>query len=149
MVLRLISGLPAAAEISRDRVEGGIFFAPAGDDSAYLLVDVPPNTYTLAVESAGFEPTAREVIVATNLAEAVDVRLGVGNVRQEVDVQADGGLLDPEKTAPSVVIDRTFVRDFPTGQPSRATEAIVATAPGWTLDANGRLHARGVEYQVQ
>src|SRR5262249_31490322 len=26
---------------------------------------------------------------------------------------------------------------------------IIATTPGWTLDANGRLHARGIEYQAQ
>jgi len=41
------------------------------------------------------------------------------------------------------------MRTFPTSQPSRSTEKLIATAPGWTLDAQGRLHARGIEYQVQ
>jgi hypothetical protein len=120
-----------------------------GDDGQFRFVDVPPNTYTLTVESSGFEPSARELVVTSSVAPAVDVQLGVGAVRQEIDVQAEGGLLDRERTAPSFVFDRTFVRDFPTGQPSRSTEQIVATAPGFTLDANGRLHARGVEYQIQ
>lgn len=119
------------------------------DEGAFRLVDVPLNTYTLTIDSSGFESYARELVVTSNVVPQLDVKLGVGRVRQEVDVQADGSLLDPEKTAPSVVIDRTFIRDFPTGTPSASTEQIVATAPGWTLDANHRLHARGIEYQVQ
>lgn len=123
--------------------------ATTDDEGVYRLVDVPPGKYTLSVESSGFEQSAREVAVSSNLTQEIDTQLGVGAVRQEIDVQAEGGLLDPERTAASVVIDRTFIRDFPTSQPSRSTEEIIATAPGWTLDANGRLHARGIEYQVQ
>src|SRR6185369_6420533 len=103
------------------------------DEGEFRLVDVPPNTYTLTVESTGFESSAREVIVASSVVPSLDVQLGVGKVRQEIDVQADGGLLDREKTAPSVVFDRTFIHEFPTGQPSRSTEQIIATAPGFTL----------------
>jgi hypothetical protein len=115
---------------------------------AYRLVDVPFNRYTLTAEAKGFDAASREVVVRSNLAQELDVQLGVASVKQTVDVFS-GNLLEPEKTAPSVVIDRNRILTFPTSQPSRSTEEIVATAPGWTEDANGRLHARGVEYQVQ
>src|SRR5262245_42262526 len=116
---------------------------------AFRLIDVPFNDYVLTIESAGFEKTAREVVVRSNLAQQFDVQLGVAPVRQEISVSGTAELVEAEKTAPSTVIDRNWILRFPTSEPSRSTEQIVATAPGWTEDANGRLHARGIEYQVQ
>lgn len=116
---------------------------------AYRLIDVPPGAYTLTVETSGFEPSTRDVVVRTNLAQQVDAQLGVAPVRQEVNVSVSGDLLEPDKTAPTTVIDRNRILRFPTSQASRSTEEIIITAPGWTRDANGRIHARGIEYQVQ
>jgi len=116
---------------------------------AYRLVDVPFNDYHLTVEGTGFEPATRDLSVRSLLAQQIDVQLGVAGVNQVVNVTAERGLLEPEKTAPTTVIDRNLIQRFPTSQPSRSAEEIVATAPGWTEDANGRLHARGIEYQVQ
>ena len=116
---------------------------------AYRLIDVPFNDYKLNVEASGFEAETREVIVRSNLAQRVDMQLGVAPVRQEVNVSAVSELIEPEKTAPTTVIDQTRILRFPTSQPSRSAEGIIATVPGWTEDANGRLHARGIEYQVQ
>ena len=115
----------------------------------YRLIDVPFNDYTLTAEAAGFEAAPREVIVRSNLAQQVDVQLGVAPVRQQVDVSPSRELIEAEKTAPTTVLDRNWIARFPTSQPSRGAEEIIATAPGWTEDANGRLHARGIEYQVQ
>jgi TonB dependent receptor/Carboxypeptidase regulatory-like domain/TonB-dependent Receptor Plug Domain len=123
--------------------------AATDERGAYQLVDVPFNRYTLTVQAPGFEPSPREIVVRANLIQQIDLQLGVAAVRQTVEVNGTAELLDTEKTAPSVVIDRNRILTFPTSQPSRSTEEIIATAPGWTLDANGRLHARGIEYQVQ
>jgi outer membrane receptor for Fe3+-dicitrate len=114
----------------------------------YRLVDVPFNDYKLTIENGGFEPSTRGVIVRSNLAQQLDVQLGVPAVRQEVSVSATE-LIEAEKTAPTTVIDQTRISRFPSSQPSRSAEELVATVPGWTQDANGRLHARGIEYQVQ
>src|SRR5262249_10902015 len=116
---------------------------------AFRLIDVPFNDYVLTIESPCFEKTTREVIVRSNLAQQFDIQLGVAPVRQEISVSGRAELLEAEKTAPSTVIDRNWILRFPTSQPSRSAEQIIATAPGWTEDANGRLHARGIEYQVQ
>lgn len=116
---------------------------------AYRLVDVPFNDYVLTIETTGFEPSMRAVTVRTNLVQQIDVQLGVAPIRQEVNVSANHDLLEPEKTAPTTVIDQTRILRYPTSQPSRSADEIVTTAPGWTQDANGRIHARGIEYQVQ
>lgn len=116
---------------------------------AYRLLDVPLNDYTLRVEAPGFETSVRNVRVRSALAQQVDVQLGVASVRQEIDIRAARDLLETEKTAPTTVLDRNSILRFPTAQPSRSAEAIISTAPGWTMDANGRLHARGLEAQIQ
>ncbi len=119
------------------------------NQGSYRLIDVPFNDYKLAIENGGFEPSTREVKVRSNLAQQLDAQLGVAPVRQELNVSAASELIEAEKTAPSTVLDRNWILRFPASQPSRSAEGIVATVPGWTEDANGRLHARGIEYQVQ
>jgi TonB dependent receptor/Carboxypeptidase regulatory-like domain len=123
--------------------------AISDNQGAYRLPDVPLNDYTLTIEAPGFETTTRDIRVRSNLAQQVDVQLGVVGVRQEVDVQAARDLLEAEKAAPTTVLDRNWILRFPTSQPSRSAAAIIGTAPGWTEDANGRLHARGLEAQIQ
>ena len=140
--------VPGASVRLINPITGYTQTAVTGGDGTFQLVDVPFNRYTLTAEAKGFDVASRELTVRSSLAQEVDVQLAVASVRQEVNVFS-GNLLEPEKTAPSVVIDRNRILTFPTSQPSRSAEEIVATAPGWTEDANGRLHARGVEYQVQ
>ncbi|HEV7858013.1 MAG TPA: TonB-dependent receptor, partial [Pyrinomonadaceae bacterium] len=124
--------------------------ATTNREGSYQLIDVPFNNYTLAVEATGFERVVREVGIASNLVRQLNLQLGVAAVKQSVNVESDAReLLDRDKTTPSVVIDRNRINTFPTAQPSRSTEQLITTAPGWTLDANGRMHARGIEYQVQ
>src|SRR6185436_9885401 len=100
----------------------------------YRLVDVPLGAYTLTIDTSGFETSTRGVSVRTNLAQQIDVQLGVAPVRQEVDVSAINELLEPDKTAPTTVIDRNRILRLPTSQPSRSAEEIIAMAPGWTAD---------------
>src|SRR5262245_45453577 len=123
--------------------------AVTDSQGAYQLIDAPFNRYSLTVEASGFGLARQEVVVTSNLVRQIDLQLEVASVRQEVSVAATGDLIDAEKTTPSVSIDRNRILNVPTTQPSRSAEEIIATTPGWTLDANGRLHARGIEYQAQ
>ncbi|MEA2175915.1 MAG: hypothetical protein QOD00_3507 [Blastocatellia bacterium] len=124
--------------------------ATTNRDGVYQLIDVPLNNYTLAVEATGFERVVSEISIASNLLRQENIQLGVAPVKQSVNIESEARqLLDTDRTTPSVVIDRNRINTFPTAQPSRSTEQLITTAPGWTLDANGRMHARGIEYQVQ
>src|SRR2546423_3065994 len=89
----------------------------------YLFLDVPYNRYTLAVEARGFALSSREVSVTSDLAQQINIQLGVAPIRQEVQVNASS-LLESERTAPSTVIDQNRIQTFPTAQPSRSTEQI-------------------------
>jgi len=128
------------------------YFQLASTDAhgTYRLIDLPYNSYLLTIEAGGFQPATREVVVRSNLVLQVNVQLGVKSLSETVNISnAAETLLNVDKTHPSVVIDKERIQNFPTSQPSRSTEQLIATAPGWTLDANNRLHARGIEYQVQ
>ena len=46
-------------------------------------------------------------------------------------------------------IGADLLRDRPASAPGRSLIDLVNTQPGWLLEANGILHARGSEYQVQ
>src|SRR5262249_14923380 len=115
----------------------------------YQLIDVPFNRYQLTVEAKGFSLAVMSVTVRSDFVQQVEVQLPLPTVHQDVRITSTGELVDAEQTAPSVTIDHNRILTFLTNQPSRSAEEMVATAPGWTLDANGRLHARGIEYQVQ
>src|SRR6185369_74445 len=56
-------------------------------------------------------------------------------------------LLDPVQTAK--YLPRQVLRDHPTSTPGRSVSGLVNTQPGWLLEANGILHPRGSEYDVQ
>src|SRR5262249_366678 len=116
---------------------------------AYQLIDVPFNRYQLTVEAKGFSLAVMSVTVRSDFVQQVEVQLPLPTVHQDVRITSTGELVDAEQTAPSVTTDHNRILTFLTNQPSRSAEEMVATAPGWTLDANGRLHARGIEYQVQ
>jgi len=92
----------------------------------YQLVDVPFNSYLLSVEAPGFERALRELVVRSNLVLNVDVKLGVKPVTETVNVNSvRGDLLNLDKTAPSVVIDKNRIENFSTSQPSRSTEQLM------------------------
>src|SRR5438874_1382701 len=100
-------------------------------EGVYQLIDVPFNRYKLTFDATGFGTTVQEIEIISNLVQQLDAQLKVGEIRQVVDVTPNDTLIDPEKTAPSVIIDRNQILNFPTGSPSRSTEEIIASAPGW------------------
>src|SRR5262249_14280825 len=118
-------------------------------DGTYQLLDVPFNDYVLWVQVDRFEPFRQELTIKSNVVHQVDPQLRAAGASQEITISAGLDVINPEKTAPTTVVDRNWILRFPSAAPSRSAEQIIATAPGWTEDANGRLHARGIEYQVQ
>src|SRR5439155_2017179 len=61
----------------------------------------------------------------------------------------EGTLLAPFRPASAVFIGPDVLRDRPSAPPGRSIVDLVDTQPGWLLEANGVLHPRGSEYQVQ
>jgi hypothetical protein len=115
---------------------------------AFRLVNVPFNIYKIRIESKGFQPEDESVDLETALPMNLDIALTISGVADEVNV-TESTLVETDKTSSDTDINQTIIERQVGAAPSRGMEAIVATAPGFATDDNGRLHPRGSESQVQ
>lgn len=119
---------------------------PTGHATAKAL---PFGPYRLQVERAGFTPFTELLEVRSQVPLERHISLGVAPIETTVTVGGVGTLLDPSSAALVNHIGRDLLRDRPSAAPGRSVIEMVNTEPGWLLEANGILHPRGSEYQVQ
>src|SRR4029079_12145063 len=55
-------------------------------DGAYVIADVPPDTYEVTFMLTGFKPAGRRVTVSVGSTAAADVKLEVGTLTEAVSV---------------------------------------------------------------
>ncbi len=109
------------------------------------LRGLPPGRYEIKVNSASFAPRSEVIEVKSELPFEYRMSLDVSPLNTLVEVTDT--LLDPVHTAQYVSPEN--IQDRPVTAPSRSAIALVNTQPGWLLEANGVLHPRGSEYDVQ
>ena len=79
----------------------------------------------------------------------VKVTLGLASVETQVQVTASETLVDPNRTSTVVAIGPQMIQEELPAQPGRGLLDLVNSLPGWIFEANGVLHPRESEYQVQ
>jgi len=105
--------------------------------------------YTVTVSHAGFT-TAKELIeIRSALPKELKVELGLGAVQTTVNVNTEETLIDPYATSSANRIGSDTIADRVASQPGRGLAELVNEEPGWIFEANGILHPRAEEYQVQ
>ncbi len=106
--------IPGARVTLTDADKGYEFKATTDGSGRYLFRSIPPGTYRLAVEAAGFE-TARKEGIKLDVSQNVssDVALVVGAASQSVDVTASAVQLQTEDAVTGQVVNRRFVNDLP------------------------------------
>jgi len=117
------------------------------DTGRYAIRGLPPGRYELIVRSTGFAPHSDVVEIQSQLPIEQRVKLDVLPLNTTVDVTEVDTLLDPARSAQ--YLPRQVLEDRPASAPSRSVLGLVNTQPGWLLEANGSLHPRGSEYDVQ
>jgi hypothetical protein len=122
-----------------------------GTSGAYIAKNLPFGIYTLRLERTGFTLFTTLIDVRSEVPLAYPVTLAVAPLQTAVTVTASEGrtLLDPYRPGAANYLGADLLRDRPSGAPGRSIIDLVNTQPGWLLEANGVLHARGSEYQVQ
>ncbi len=115
----------------------------------FRLVNVPFNTYAVKVQATGFQPLEQSIDLKSALPVSLDLTLSLGAISDVVNVSGNSALVEQDKTTSDTDIDQTLIERQAGAAPSRGIEAIVASAPGFATDDNGRLHPRGSESQVQ
>src|SRR5262245_15431367 len=120
-----------------------------GADGLSVAKRLPFGRYRLAINQPGFAPYDGRVEIDSALPRQVRVTLTPAPIQAQVTVRADDTLLDTHQTSAINRVGAETLQQRITTLPGRSLADVVNTEPGWLLEANGILHPRGSEYQVQ
>ncbi len=113
------------------------------------LRDLPFGVYKLTISRQGFAPQSLKIEIRSEAPVSLPVTLSIAPITTRVDVEESATLLNPEATSSAQSVGPDQLRDRPSSAPGRSVIALVNAQPGWLLEANGVLHPRGSEYDVQ
>jgi outer membrane cobalamin receptor len=121
----------------------------AGAEGRYIARDLPFGIYRLSLQAEGFAPWSELVEIRSEVPVRVAVTLGVAPVTTKVEVNDYATLVDPYAAAVVYSVGRQAIEEHDAAQPGRELLDLVSQQPGWVYEANGVLHPRGSEYDVQ
>ncbi|MGH6959470.1 MAG: carboxypeptidase-like regulatory domain-containing protein, partial [Dongiaceae bacterium] len=100
-----------------------------GADGGYVITLVPPGSYMLSAEAAGFRKHVQSgVTLQTNQRVKLDLTLQVGQVTETVEVTAEATLLESQSSSLGRVIDRQFLNEL--GLNGRNFVSLAVLTPG-------------------
>ena len=97
----------------------------------YAIPGLPVGEYTVTAEHSGFKKDSRKVVLQIGQNAAVTFNLAVGQVEQQVTVEAQGELLEPTRTSVSSVISEVQIDSLPVN--GRQFIDFALLAPGVTV----------------
>lgn len=118
-------------------------------DGRSTMQDLPFGVYRLTLRAENFAPWNKLVEIRSEVPVRVVATLGVAPVTTEVQVNDSATLVDPSATGTVYSIGRQSIGEEISAQPGRDLSDLVNQQPGWLIEANGILHPRGSEYDVQ
>ena len=137
LIMCIICGLPMMAQVERGTISGTVHDPSGGAISSapvtvtnvntglainttsnqageFVAPNLIPGIYSIKVTATGFSTLTRDGIeLHVNERAAVDLVLAVGEVTQQVDVQASAPLLESESSTVGNVITRREVSELP------------------------------------
>lgn len=117
----------------------------SNDKGEYSLLNLPPGTYTLQIQAAGFESyDQRGIRLDLGQHASQDVMLKVGQVQQTVTVDADVFNLDTVSSVVSDEVNGTSIRSLPLN--TRNPYDLLELAPGFAGSVGNDYNA--VSYAV-
>jgi carboxypeptidase family protein len=91
----------------------GQFSAVTNAQGVYRVTNLPPATYDVRAELAGFGTIIRKETVRLNAVTEVDFTLSVGSVAETVTVSGESPLVDPERAGLSVNLNSQALTSVP------------------------------------
>jgi len=142
----------AALSASGELVSAGNQFQlsfSVGDDGKYAAQDLAFGVYRVSVSRSGFVPAAQLVEIRSIVPQHLSLTLGLQPVETNVQVSETETLVDPARTSAVYTIGSQTIVEQLSPQAGRGVMDVVDAQPGWLQEANGVLHPRGSEYDVQ
>ena len=120
-----------------------------GDDGRYAAQGLAFGVYRVTVSHAGFISADQLVDIRSMVPQHLSLTLGLKPVETQVEVSETETLVDTSRTSTVYTIGSQTIDEQLASQPGRGVLDVVNAQPGWLYEANGVLHPRGSEYDVQ
>ena len=120
-----------------------------GSDGRYVVQDLAFGIYRLNLQTKGFAPWTGLLEIRSEVPVHVLAAFALAPVSTQVDVSDSATLVDPYRTGTIYSIGQQAITEHISTQPGRDLADLVDEQPGWLYEANGVLHPRGAEYDVQ
>lgn len=140
--------LSASGELVSEGNQFRLSFA-VGDDGRYTAQDLAFGVYRVNVWHTGFVPAVQLVEIRSMVPQHLSLTLGLKTIETQVQVSETQTLVDPSRTSTVYTIGSQTIAEQLSSQPGRGVLDVVNAQPGWVYEANGVLHPRGSEYDVQ
>ena len=83
-------------------------------EGSYRLVNLPPGTYTIAAELAGFASSRRQdVLLRAGVTFQVDMTMKIGSLSETITVSGESPMLEVSKPSNVLNISGEFQREMP------------------------------------
>src|SRR5579863_9821359 len=120
-----------------------------GDDGRYAAQDLAFGVYRVSVSHSGFVPAVQLVEIRSMVPQHLSLTLGLKPVETQLQVSETETLVDTTRTSAVYTIGSQTIGEQLSSQAGRGVLDVVDAQPGWLQEANGVLHPRGSEYDVQ
>ena len=102
--------------------------AMTNDGGQFVVLLLPPSTYDLTLERAGFMTAAvNDIVLNVNDDRSLRIQMKVGDVNETVNITDETPLLN-ESPALGTVVDRQFVGNLPLN--GRSFQSLISLSPG-------------------
>ena len=115
--------LPGVAVSLKSPEALGDFSGITDSNGMYRVSNLPPATYDIRAELAGFQTVIRKAPVRLNAVTEVDFTLSVGTMSETVTVTAESPIVDPERAGLSVNINNQALTSVPVTTSRRFQDA--------------------------
>lgn len=118
-------------------------------DGSYVAHELPPGFYKLRISRQGFLPADKLIEIRSEVPLSVSVTLALAPVHSRVEVMDSATLVDAKRAGTVYSAGAQELIETIPAQVGRGVSDEVDSQPGWLYEANGVLHPRGSEYDVQ
>src|SRR5665213_3518051 len=108
------SAVPGADVKATQTATGAVRTASSGGDGGYVFTNLPIGPYRLEVSKQGFTTYVQTgITLQVNANPTVDIALKVGNVSEQVQVEANAALVETQATGVGQVMDNRRILELP------------------------------------
>jgi outer membrane receptor protein involved in Fe transport len=122
-------------------VDGTHYGAATGQSGRYVLLNIPPGTYTLIIRMMGYQTkVVNNVNVSSDYTTTINAKLNTEVIAgEQVTVTAERPLIQTDLTSTAAAIPESRIAELP----AEEMEQFLKLQAGVTVDTKGDIHIRG------